>query len=93
MTSWAVTGFAVATVAASDERWPFVIAIAAMPALAIGAGTADRSILTRAFNPASLGVAVVALGGVALATREGRPSGRRALRRAPDRQPDVEELL
>jgi hypothetical protein len=85
-------GFAVATLAASNKRWPFAIAIAAMPSLAIGAAKADRSILTRAFNPASLGVAVAALAGVALATTEGRPSGRRPLREAPDRQPPVEEL-
>jgi hypothetical protein len=84
--------FAVATLAARDKRWPFVIAIAAMPTLAVGAAKADRSILTKAFNPASLGVAVVALAGVALATNEGRPSGRRALRSAPDQQPPVEKL-
>jgi len=33
-----------------------------------------------------------ALAGVALATHDGRPSGRRPLRRAPDRQPDVGHL-
>ena len=80
-------GFAVATATRSGKRWPFV-----MPTLAIGAAKSDRSILTKAFNPGSLGIAVAALGGVALATREGRPSGRRPLRTAPDRQPDVEEL-
>ncbi|MCC5952989.1 MAG: DoxX-like family protein [Acidimicrobiia bacterium] len=85
-------GFAVATAARSGKRWPFVIAMAAMPTLAIGAATSDRSILTKAFNPGSLGIAVAALAGVALATRDGRPSGRRPLRTAPDRQPDVEEL-
>jgi hypothetical protein len=85
-------GFAVATAARSGKRWPFVIAMAAMPTLAIGAATSDRSILTKAFNPGSLGIAVAALAGVALATREGRPSGRRPLRAAPDRQPDVEDL-
>ncbi len=85
-------GFAVATMVRSDKRWPFVIAIAAMPTLAIGAARANRSILTKAFNPASLGVAVVALGGIALATRSGRPSGRRPRRHAPDRQPEVGEL-
>jgi len=36
--------------------------------------------------------AVVALAGCALATSEGRPSGRRPLRAAPDRQPDVGDL-
>lgn len=85
-------GFAVATAARSGKRWPFVIAMAAMPTLAIGAAKSDRSILTKAFNPGSLGIAVAALAGVALATREGRPSGRRPLRAAPDEQPDVEEL-
>ena len=85
-------GLAVATVAQSGKRWPFVIAITAMPALAAGAAKADRSILTRAFNPGSPGIAVAALGGIALATRKGRPSGRRPLRQSPDRQPDAEEL-
>jgi hypothetical protein len=82
-------GFAVATVAAANKRWPFIIALAAMPTLAIGAAKADRSILTNAFNPASLGIAVAALAVVALATTDGRPSGRRPLRYALDRQPDV----
>lgn len=83
--------FAVVTVARSDRRWPSVVALAAMPALAVGAAVSDRSILRRAFNPASLGVAVAALAGVALATRDGRPSGRRPLRTPPDRQPDPED--
>lgn len=84
--------FAVSVVARSNKRWPFAIALATMPTLAMGAAKADRSILTKAFNPASLGLAVAALAGVALATNEGRPSGLRPLRHAPDRQPDVEEL-
>jgi hypothetical protein len=84
--------FAVATAVRSDRRWPFVVAIAAMPTLAIGAAKADRAILTKAFNPASLGAAVVALAGIALTTRSGRPSGRRPRRRAPDPQPHVGEL-
>jgi hypothetical protein len=86
------TAFAMVTVARADKRWPFVIALAAMPTLAIGAAKSDRSILTNAFNPASLGVAVAALAGVALATADGRPSGRRPLRHAPDRQPEVGDL-
>jgi hypothetical protein len=69
-----------------------VVALAAMPTLAVGAARSDRSILSRAFNPGSLGIAVAALAGVALVTRDGRPSGRRPLRAAPDPQPDVEEL-
>jgi hypothetical protein len=84
--------FAVATAARSGRRWPFVVALGAMPTLAAGAARSDRSILTRAFNPGSLGIAVSALAVVALTTQEGRPSGRRPLRRAPDRQPDVEDL-
>ncbi len=84
--------FALATAARSGKHWPFVMAMAAMPALALGAAKADRSMLTKAFNPASLGIAVVGLAGVALATTDGRPSGRRPLRTAPDHQPDVEEL-
>ena len=72
------TAFAAVTIARSNERWPFAIAIAAMPALAFGAGTGDRRVLTKAFNPASLGIAVVALGTIALLTTE-----RRTQRRSP----------
>ena len=43
--------FAVATVARSDRRWPFVVALAAMPTLAIGAAVSDRSILTPGVQP------------------------------------------
>ncbi len=60
--------FGLVTVARRHQRWPFVIALAAMPAVAIGATTADRSLASRNFSPISLGVAVVALAGVALAT-------------------------
>ena len=49
--------FAVATIARSSKRWPFVTALAAMPTLAIGAAKDDRSLLTKVFNPASLGLA------------------------------------
>ena len=62
-------GFAVATAARSERSagrssspWP------PCPTLAIGAAKSDRSILTKAFNPGSLGIAVAALAGVALAT-------------------------
>jgi hypothetical protein len=64
--------FAVATALRSQKRWPFVAAIAAMPALSMGAARADRSSLTRSFNPCSLGIAVASLAGVALATRRGQ---------------------
>lgn len=86
------TSFAVITVAQSHKRWPFTIAIAAMPALALGAAMGDNTILTDAFNPASLGLAVAALGAIAIITTHGRPSGRRPLRAAPDNQADVGDL-
>lgn len=99
-TSWTqrATGRIAAPITTPREARPrrrcmnaFAVALAAMPALAIGTAKADRSILSHAFNPGSLGVAVAALAGVALITREGRPSGRRPLRQAPDHPPAVEE--
>jgi hypothetical protein len=88
----AEVALAAAMVARSNDRWPFALALAAMPTLAIGAAKGDRSLFTEAFNPASLGLAVAALAGVVLATTEGRPSGRRPLRRPRDAQPDVDGL-
>jgi hypothetical protein len=84
--------FAVLTVAGARHRWPFAATALAMPVLAVAVVKADRSVFTRAFNPGSLNWAMTALAGIALATHEGRPSGRRPLRTAPDRQPDVGEL-
>jgi hypothetical protein len=88
----AEVGFAAVTIAGSRRRWPFALTLAAMPALAVGAARGDRSVLTKAFNPASLNLAMAALAGVALATTGGRPSARRPLRHAPDHQPPVAEL-
>jgi hypothetical protein len=82
----------VATIVARRHRRLFVATAAAMPVLAAGAGGADRSSLTRAFNPVSLNWAVAALAAVAATTDQGLPSGRRPLRTAPDRQPDVGDL-
>lgn len=82
----------VATLAASRQRWPFVITAAAMPALLASAAVADRQTLGRAFNPVSLNLAAAALALVALVTREGLASGRTPLRSAPDHQPDVGAL-
>lgn len=88
----AEVGLGLGTLALAKWRWPFVLTVAAMPMLAAGAGLTDRSALTRAFNPASLNLAVAALAGVAIATTEGRPSGSTSLRRAPDHQPEVGDL-
>jgi hypothetical protein len=82
----------VVTIVAARRRWPFAVTVAAMPVLAGAAMGADHSVFSRAFNPASLNWAMTALAGVALATHQGRPSGRRPLRTAPDHQPDVENL-
>jgi hypothetical protein len=84
---------AAATIAGSRHRRPepFVVALLAMPALAVGAAVADRASVTRAFNPVSLNAAMAALAGVALLTLDGRPSGRRPRREPPpdrtDRRP------
>ncbi len=91
-TGLAEVGFAAMTVTLASRRWPFVLTAAAMPVLATGAALTDRTAMTKAFNPASLNLAMAALAGVAVATTEGRPSGRTPLRQAPDRQPDVGDL-
>lgn len=82
----------VMTIRKADETWPFVATAVAMPLLALSAAKADRRSFARAFNPASLNLAMTALAIVAIATADGRPSGRRPLRAAPDRQPDVGDL-
>ena len=68
--------FGIVTVARQHQRWPFAIALTAMPAVALAAGTTDRSLLSKNFSPISLGVAVVALAGVALATSRGASPSR-----------------
>ena len=78
-----------ASITARRRRWPFLATAVAMPVLALGAGRVDRRILGRAFNPVSLNWATMALAIVALATDDNLPSGRRPLRQAPDRQPEV----
>ena len=88
----AEVAFSAVTLARSGRRWPFVATAALMPVLVAAAARADPRALTRAFNPASLNWAMATLAVVALATTDGRPSGRRPLRHAPDRQPDVGEL-
>jgi hypothetical protein len=80
------------TIVKSDRKWPFVATAVLMPVLAAGAWRTDRRTFSRAFNPASLNWAMVALAAVVLASHEGRPSGRTPLRAAPDRQPDVGDL-
>jgi hypothetical protein len=80
------------TLRRARTKWPFVATAAAMPLLALVAAKADRRSLTRAFNPASLNLAMAALAVVAAVTVDDLPSGRRPLRSAPDRQPDVGDL-
>ncbi|MDQ1391606.1 MAG: hypothetical protein QOF30_583 [Acidimicrobiaceae bacterium] len=80
------------TIVGARHRWPFAATALAMPVLTAAAATTDRSLFARAFNPASLNWAMTALAAVALATHDGRPSGRLPLRTAPDRQPDVGDL-
>lgn len=58
----------------------------------IGRGEGDPRSLTRAFNPASLNWAMAGLAATAALTADGLPSGKRPLRAAPDRQPDVGDL-
>ena len=58
--------FGVVTLAASRRRWPFLIAVATMPGVVLGAARADRAMLTDAFNPVGEAVAVIALAAVAL---------------------------
>lgn len=71
-----------------DQALAHATAVAALAGV-----SACRALLPTpgAFKRGWLGVAVAALV-VALATADGRPSGRRPLRHAPDRQPDVAEL-
>ena len=88
----AEVAFGIATLARSGRRWPFVVTAVAMPVLGVSVAITDRRAFTRAFNPATLNWAMTALAVVALATMDGRPSGRRPLRAAPDRQPDVGAL-
>ena len=74
VTGAAEAGFAVTMLARRNQRWPFLTALAAMPAVALVAARTDRSLVTRTFNPVGFGLAVVALAGVALATtREASP--------------------
>ena len=83
---------AAVTLARSERRWPFAATAVLMPALIAGAARADPRVLGRAFNPVSLNWAMGALALAALGTTSGRPSGRRPLRAAPDRQPEVGDL-
>jgi hypothetical protein len=68
--------FGIMTVARRNQRWPFVIALAAMPAVALAATTTDRSLVSKNFSPVSFGLAVIALAGVALATSRGASPSR-----------------
>ncbi len=80
------------TIRKSREKGPFVATAIAMPLLALSAAKADRRSFSRAFNPASLNLAMAALAIVAVATADDLPSGRRPLRASPDHQPAVGAL-
>jgi DoxX-like protein len=67
--------FALTMAVRADDRWPFVVALATMPNVVLAAAKAERSSLTRAFNPGSLGIAVAALAAIGLATRNARETG------------------
>jgi hypothetical protein len=72
-----------------DRAIAHTTALAAIAACAAGACRPGRA---TAVKPWPRTLAMAALAGVALATAGGRPSGRRPLRRAPDRQPAVKDL-
>lgn len=80
------------TIRKSHTKWPYIATAIAMPVLALSAAKADRRSFSRAFNPASLNLAMAALAIVAVATADDLPSGKRPLRAAPDSQPDVGDL-
>lgn len=65
------------------QRWPFLLTLLAMPALTLGALAGDRAAFVRPFNPVTLNLALMALAGIALFTRDDLPSGRSTIRRAP----------
>jgi hypothetical protein len=87
----AEVALAAAIVARADRRWPWLVNLAALPALAAGALRSDRGLFVKPFNPAGLTVAMMGLGAAGLLSREGRPSARRC-RRAPQpaHQPDMD---
>ena len=65
------------------QRWPFILTMLGMPLLLIGALLGDPIGLQRPFNPVTLNIAMCALAGMALLTRNDLPSGETPLRRAP----------
>jgi len=65
------------------QRWPFLLTLLAMPVLTVGALAGERAALVRPFNPVTLNLALLALAGIALLTRDDLPSGKLTLRRAP----------
>jgi hypothetical protein len=68
--------FGFATLVRQNQRWPFMVALVTTPAVFVAAAMTDRSLPTRTFNPVSLGLAVVALAGVGLATTRGASPSR-----------------
>jgi DoxX-like family/Polyketide cyclase / dehydrase and lipid transport len=78
----AEVALAAAILARGHRRWPWLVNLAVLPALAAGAVRSDRSLFVRPFNPASLSFAMLGLGAVGVLARHGRPTARRC-RRAP----------
>lgn len=72
--------FGVAVLVLWRRRWPFLLTLAAMPPLTLGALAGDGSAFVRPFNPVTLNLAMMALAAIALLTRDGLPSARNTLR-------------
>lgn len=73
----------VAHLARPSSSWPVKVGTAALPLLAFGALVSNRSVFSRPFNPASLSIAMGALGLIALASRRDLPSAARCVRVQP----------
>lgn len=65
-------------------RWPFIPILALMPLALLGVAITSPSVLTEAFNPVVLNVAVAALAAVGWLTSIDLPSAARCLRSSPD---------
>ena len=69
------------------SRWPFAVIVALMPIALVGVAITSPRMLTAAFNPVALNVAVAGLAAVAWLTSTDLPSASRCLRARPLEQP------